>query len=59
METTPKPKVEQSKMQPLELKPQIELVEEVAKIADSEVDIEPLVVVQVKTIKTIVEQPKI
>jgi len=43
----------------LELKPQIELVEEVAKIAGSEVDIEPLVVVQVKTIKTIVEQPKI
>jgi hypothetical protein len=34
-------------------------VEEVAKIADSEVDIEPLVVVQVETIKTIVEQPKI
>jgi hypothetical protein len=55
VETVPKPKVKQSKIQSLEVKSQIELVEEVVKIADLEVGTEPLVVVQVEIIKNIVE----
>jgi hypothetical protein len=37
VEITSELKVEQSKMQPLKIKPQFELVEEAIKITDSEV----------------------
>ncbi len=56
METIPTTYVEVSKIQPLEVEPQIELVEEV-KIAKPKVGTKPLVYVQVETIETIVEKP--
>ncbi len=43
-------------MQPLEVKPQIKVVEYAIKTTNSEVGTKPLVVVQVETIETIVEQ---
>ncbi len=55
METTLEPKVEQSKMQSLEVKPQIELVEEAIRTTNSKVGTKPLFVIQVETIETIVE----
>ncbi len=45
-------------MQPLEVERQIEVVEQAVKTTNSEVGIKPLVVIQVETIETIVEQPK-
>jgi hypothetical protein len=56
VETTPTTKAKQSKMQPLEVKPQIKVVEYAIKTTNSEVGTKPLVVVQVETIETIVEQ---
>ncbi len=47
--------VETSNVQPLEVEPHIELVEEV-KIAELEVGIKPLVFIQVETRETIVEK---
>jgi hypothetical protein len=45
-------------MQPLEVEPQIEFVEEEVKTTNLEVGIKLLVVVQVETIEIVVEQPK-
>ncbi len=56
METIPVTKVEQSKMQPLEVEPHIELVREEMRTIDSKVSTKPLVDVQLGTTKTIVEQ---
>jgi hypothetical protein len=56
LEIIPITKVEQSKMQPLEVKPHMELVEEEVIIANSKVGTKPLVV-QVGTTKITVEQP--
>ncbi len=53
LETTLTTKVEQSKMQTLEVEPHIELVEEEVKIIDLDVGIEPLVDVQVETTKIV------
>ncbi len=58
MEITPTTEIEQSKLPPLEVKPHIELMEEEVKIIDSKVGTKPLVVVQVETSETIVEQLK-
>jgi len=57
LEIIPITKVEQSKMQPLEVKPHMELVGEEVIIANSKVGTKPLVVVQVGTTKIIIEQP--
>jgi hypothetical protein len=43
-------------MQPLKIKPPTKLMEKELRIIQSEVGIEPLVVEQVKTIKTIMEE---
>jgi hypothetical protein len=51
LEIIPITKVEQSKMQPLEVKPHMELMGEEVIIANSKVGTKPLVVVQVGTTK--------
>ncbi len=57
METILATEVEQSKIQPLEVKPKIELVEKEVRTIDPKVGIEPLVDVQVETKNIVVEQP--
>jgi len=44
-------------IQALEVKPQIELMEEKVRIKEPKVGIEPLVVVPIETIKIVVEKP--
>ncbi len=56
MEITLVIEVKQSKMQPLEVEPHIELMEEEVRTANLEVGIEPLVVVQVYTTEIANEQ---
>jgi hypothetical protein len=65
MESIPTTKEEVSKIQPLEIEPQIKLVEEEVRITkmeiqlrivELEVGIEPLVTVHVETIETIIEE---
>ncbi len=56
MESILATKEEVSKMQPLKIKPPTKLMEKELRIIQSEVGIEPLVVEQVKTIKTIMEE---
>jgi hypothetical protein len=58
METTLTIEVEQSQMQPLEVKLQNKLVEEEVKTVDSKVGTEPLVIIQVETTETRTRQPK-
>jgi hypothetical protein len=58
VETIPTIEVEVSKIQPIEVEPQIKLMEEV-KIAKPELGTKPLVYVQVDITKTIVEKPNV
>ncbi len=56
METIPSIKVEVSKIQALEVKPHIELMEEKVRTIEPKVCTEPLVVVLIETTKIVVEK---
>ncbi len=56
MESIPVTKEEVSKIQPLEIEIQTELVEKEVKITKLEVGIEPLVVEQIETTKNVMEE---
>jgi hypothetical protein len=52
-------KEEVSKIQPLEVEPQIELMEEEVRTTNLEVGTKPLVVIQVETTKIVVEETNV
>ncbi len=59
METILITKEEVSKIQPLEVEPQIELMEEEVRTTNLEVGTKPLVVIQVETTKIVVEETNV
>jgi len=59
VETIPTIEVEVSKIKPLEVEPQIKLMEEEVRTTEPKVGTKPLVFAKVKTTKIIVEKPDV